>query len=106
MLQSRHVEAEQPADQQPQATSAEAAQNGLNVSKAQTAVNSAQGALNLATTNGQNLANVQQSVIASDQTTLNADNVRYTQTCTATASPSPSRKCWWRPRTNRAAPTT
>jgi multidrug efflux pump subunit AcrA (membrane-fusion protein) len=78
------------ADQQPQATSAEAALDGLNVAKAQTAVSSAQGALSLAATNGQNLANVQQSVIASDQTTLNADNVRYAQTCTATASPSPS----------------
>lgn len=74
------------ADQAPQTPAATAAAQQLDVAKAQSAVSSAQAAITMATTKGQNLVATQQAVVNGDQKLLDDDTARYTQSCTAASA--------------------
>ncbi|MGC0314652.1 HlyD family efflux transporter periplasmic adaptor subunit [Kitasatospora acidiphila] len=73
-------------DRNPQTTANQSTQDQLDVAKAQAAANTAQGALALAANSTQNNVAAQTTVVTSDQTTLDNDNARYAQYCSATAS--------------------
>lgn len=74
------------ADQTPQTSATTAAQQQLDVAKAQSAVSNAQAAMAVAQTKGQSLQATQQAVIDGDQKILNDDTARYAQSCADTGT--------------------
>ncbi|HEV2639480.1 MAG TPA: HlyD family efflux transporter periplasmic adaptor subunit [Actinocrinis sp.] len=73
------------ADEQPQVTGSEQAQDALDIQRAQAAVNSAQTAASLVQSNGVTVVGAQQAVINGDQQALDTDTAQYDQTCVSTS---------------------
>ena len=72
--------------QAPQTTPATAAQQQLDVAKAQSAVSNAQATIAATRTKSQSLEATQQTVINGDQKILNDDTARYVQSCAGSAA--------------------